>query len=103
MLTGIIYLHRITDVRIGGSGMKNLRMFRKLCGERGLGSVVLATTMWSLCPAADALSREDQLVRQNDLWKHLVGHGACVFRQDDGAVSGQRIIIVRIVILSQIK
>ena len=91
-LTGIIYLHRITDVRIGGSGMKNLRMFRKLCGERGLGSVVLATTMWSLCPAADARRREDQLVHQNDLWKYLVGHGARVFRQDDGAVSGQQII-----------
>ena len=29
-LTGIVYLHRISDVRIGGSGMKNLRMFRKL-------------------------------------------------------------------------
>jgi len=91
-LTGIIYLHRITDVRIGGSGMKNLRMFRKLCGERGLGSVVLATTMWSLCPAVDACRREDQLVHQNDLWKYLVGHGARVFRQDDDAVSGQQII-----------
>lgn len=91
-LTGIIYLHRIIDVRIGGSGMKNLRMFRKLCGEQGLGSVVLATTMWSLCPAADASRREDQLVHQNDLWKYLVGRGARVFRQDDDAVSGQQII-----------
>jgi len=91
-LTGIIYLHRITDVRIGGSGMKNLRLFRKLCGERGLGSVVLATTMWSLCPPDDARRREDQLVNQNDLWKFLVGQGARVFRQDNGAVSGQQII-----------
>jgi hypothetical protein len=91
-LSGIIYLHRITDVRIGGAGMKNLRMFRKLCGEGGLGSVVLATTMWSLCPADDARRREEQLVHQNDLWKYLVGHGAQVFRQDDGAASGQKII-----------
>jgi rubrerythrin len=91
-LTGIIYLHRIIDVRIGGSGMKNLRMFRKLCGEGGLGSVVLATTMWSLCPAEDAKRREEQLVHQNDLWQFLVGKGASVFRQDNGAVSGQKII-----------
>lgn len=91
-LTGLIYLHRITDVRIGGSGMKNLRMFRKLCGEQGLGSVVLATTMWSLCPAADAKRREDQLVNQNDLWTKLVSNGARVFRQDDGIASGQKII-----------
>jgi hypothetical protein len=91
-LTGIIYMHRITDVRIGGSGMKNLRMFRKLCGERGLRSVILATTMWSLCPIEDARRRENQLVNQNDLWKYLLSHGARVFRQDDGAVSGQQIL-----------
>src|SRR5258707_1287108 len=29
-LTGIVYMHRINDVRVGGAGMKNLRMFRKL-------------------------------------------------------------------------
>jgi hypothetical protein len=91
-LTGIIYLHRISDVRIGGSGMKNLRMFRKLCGERGLRSVVLATTMWSLCPPDQASQRENQLVNQNDLWKYLTGKGARVFRQDDGPVSGYRIL-----------
>ena len=46
-LTGIIYLHCIIDVCIGGAGMKNLRMFRKLCGEQGLGTVILAPTIWS--------------------------------------------------------
>ena len=90
-LTGIIYLHRITDVRIGGSGMKNLRMFRKLCGEQGLGSVVLATTIWSLCLAADASRREDQLVYQNASGCSSSA-AARVFRQGDGAVSGQKII-----------
>jgi hypothetical protein len=46
-LTGIVYLHRIMDNKVGGSAMKNLRMFRALCGNYGLGSVVLATTHWS--------------------------------------------------------
>lgn len=91
-LTGIIYLHRIIDVRLGGAGYKNLRMFRKLCGDRGLGSVVLATTMWSLCPPGNAERREEQLVGQNNLWKALVGHGAKVFRHDDGPISGMRIL-----------
>jgi hypothetical protein len=91
-LTGLIYLHRIIDIRVGGSGMKNLRMFRKVCGERGLASVVLATTMWSLCPEADAARREEQLVQKDDLWKHLVGRGARIFRQDRGVESGQKIL-----------
>lgn len=92
VLTGLIYLHRIIDVRLGGAGTKNIRMFRKLCGDNGLGSVVLATTMWSLCLPEDADRREDQLVSQNDLWKSLVSQGAKVFRQDDGLVSGHQIL-----------
>lgn len=45
-LAGIIYLHRITDVRMQGSSLKNLTMFQKLCGEGFYNHVVLATTMW---------------------------------------------------------
>lgn len=44
-LAGIVYLHRINDTRLGGSAMKNLRMFKKLCGDDALSCVVLATTM----------------------------------------------------------
>jgi predicted small metal-binding protein len=91
-LTGIIYLHRITDVRVGGQGMKNLRMFRKVCGEKNLGSVLLVTTMWSLCPPSDANNREAQLTSNSDLWKFLIGKGARIFRHDRGQESGQQIL-----------
>ncbi|KAL2076156.1 hypothetical protein VTL71DRAFT_1099 [Oculimacula yallundae] len=91
-LTGIIYLHRITDVRVGGQGMKNLRMFRKVCGEKNLGSVVLATTMWSSCPLSDANLRESQLTGNSDLWKFLITKGARIFRHDRGEESGQEIL-----------
>ncbi|KAG4431674.1 hypothetical protein IFR05_012840 [Cadophora sp. M221] len=91
-LTGIVYLHRITDVRVGGQGMKNLRMFRKVCGEKNLSSVILATTMWSLCPPSDAAKREEQLTNNSDLWKFLVGKGARIFRHDRGEESGQEIL-----------
>jgi predicted GTPase len=30
-LAGIIYLHRIEDVRLGGAAMRNLRMFKAQC------------------------------------------------------------------------
>ncbi|KAL6717681.1 hypothetical protein ACLMJK_005596 [Lecanora helva] len=45
-LFGNIYLHRITDVRYGGVASRQLNIFRHLCGENDLDSVVLATTFW---------------------------------------------------------
>jgi hypothetical protein len=45
-LTGIVYLHRISDVRMDGSAMLNLNMFRKLCGEQPMKNVVIASTFW---------------------------------------------------------
>lgn len=32
-LSGVIYLHRITDPRMSGSAMKNLELFKLLCGK----------------------------------------------------------------------
>src|SRR5205809_696574 len=46
-LTGIVYLHRISDNRMTGSAVHNLNMFKKLCGDDCLPNVTLATTMWS--------------------------------------------------------
>jgi hypothetical protein len=43
-LTGIIYLHRITDPKITHSTMRNLTMFRKLCGNGSLKNVVPTTS-----------------------------------------------------------
>ena len=32
-LTGIIYLHSISNVHLSGYGMKNIRIFKVLCGD----------------------------------------------------------------------
>ena len=45
-LTGILYLHRITDVRMSGTTFRNLRMLRKLCGADAASKVIFVTTMW---------------------------------------------------------
>ena len=44
LLSGLLHLHRITDVRMGGSAMRNLRMFRRLCGPDALTKALLVTT-----------------------------------------------------------
>jgi len=91
-LTGIIYLHRILDVRLGGSAMKNLRMFKKLCGADNLGSVVLCTTFWGQVDEATAAVREHQLQTREEFWGGLIARGSKMFRQDQGKSSGENII-----------
>ncbi|KAF2174956.1 hypothetical protein K469DRAFT_684830 [Zopfia rhizophila CBS 207.26] len=92
-LTGIIYLHRIMDVRVGGVATRNLRMFKKLCGDDGLGSVVLATTMWSSVTSEGVgKRREAELESSPVFWKHMVDHGSKVFRQDKGGKSALEIV-----------
>lgn len=91
-LSGIIYLHRIVDVRLGGSAMKNLRMFKALCGEEGLGSVVLATTRWSSVTAEEGAARERQLCENPQMWKSMIEKGSKVFRHDRDEESAVEIV-----------
>lgn len=92
-LSGIIYLHRISDTRVGNAATRNLRMFKKLCGKDGLASVVLATTMWS-----DGSNREVERARENELqngldfWKTMIQLGSKVFRHDKGRRTAAEII-----------
>ncbi|KAE8348653.1 P-loop containing nucleoside triphosphate hydrolase protein [Aspergillus coremiiformis] len=91
-LAGIIYLHRIKDIRMGGASIRNLMMFKKLCGEKCLDSVVLATTMWSNPPSDKEIRRETQLKTERKFWGEMIAHGSQVFRQDDGGTSATEII-----------
>ncbi|KAF2652458.1 P-loop containing nucleoside triphosphate hydrolase protein [Lophiostoma macrostomum CBS 122681] len=92
-LTGLILLHRILDVRVGGTGVRNIRMFKRLCGDDSLGSVVLATTMWDFIrDGSIGDSREDELKTQEALWKPLIQQGSKVFRQNDEQRSATKII-----------
>jgi hypothetical protein len=94
-LTGIIYLHRITDRRVGGSAIKNLRMFQQLCGDDGLPAVVFATTMWDALREGDetgALARENELISRPEFWGLMLQKGSRVFRQDKGFESATQIV-----------
>lgn len=78
LLSGIIYLHRISDNRMEGSETLNLRMFKKLCGMDNLKNVILATTMWDLTPEADALRREGNL--RDIFWKDMLAKDSTMER-----------------------
>jgi hypothetical protein len=84
-LSGIIYLHRITDDRMRGSSLRSMRMFRQLCGESFYKNLLLGTTCWSLISEEVGSSREKELMTDDNFWKGLVGKGAQFVRMpDDG-------------------
>jgi len=94
-LSGIIYLHRISDVRVGGSGVKNLRMFRELCGESGqnaMACVALVTTFWGGESKTVGDNREHELKTSSKFWSQIIAKNGKVFRHDEGVLSGERII-----------
>jgi hypothetical protein len=75
-LTGIIYLHRIIDPRMTHGGMRNLAMFRKLCGADPMKNVILATTFWGDVNPQVGLSRENELRTNPDYWAEMIDEGA---------------------------
>lgn len=76
LLSGIIYLHRISDVRMQGSSLQNLRMFRKLCGDEALKNVLLVTTFWDTVNDAEGRVREKELSSNNDFWGLMISKGS---------------------------
>lgn len=57
-LSGILYVHRITDTRVGGTALRNLSMFEKLVGKHKMGNVILLIIMWgNLPPSEDGETR----------------------------------------------
>ncbi|CAE6407594.1 unnamed protein product [Rhizoctonia solani] len=80
ILSGIIYLHRITDNRMGGANARTFNLFRKMCGTQTLKNVIIATNMWSNPPTEIQERREEQL--QTDFFSDALGAGARMVRRN---------------------
>ena len=98
-LAGMLYLHRITDVRMQGSALKNVHMFKELCGEGSLSTVVLATTMWNVLGQSRlsheaAVERENELVQNDNFWGYMAKKGSSVVRHLGDTESAQNIISI---------
>lgn len=79
-LTGILYLHRIIDPRIGGEARQKMRMFRKLCGPDCMKNVVLGTTFWDRIAAEKGATREKELAANDEFWGILAKKGSRIVR-----------------------
>jgi hypothetical protein len=94
LLHGIIYLHRITDVRMQGSAKKNLLMFKQLCGQDALKKVILVTTMWDklLGREHEGTNREKELIDTPEFWGWMLAKGSSCHRHDNSESSARGIV-----------
>ncbi|CAL1717191.1 unnamed protein product [Somion occarium] len=91
-LSGIIYMHRISDFKMGGISLRNFSMFRKLCGDPNLKNVVIVTNMWSEVSLAIGEARERELKTDDQLFKPAYDKGAKFMRHDNTVESAHSII-----------
>jgi hypothetical protein len=82
-ISGIVYLHRISDPRMEGSALRNLRMFRKLCGDEFMKNVILGTTFWDVVDEETGAAREDELLQTDGFFKDMKERGCDVVRISD--------------------
>ncbi|KAF9765174.1 hypothetical protein IL306_002584 [Fusarium sp. DS 682] len=76
-LSGIIYLHRIKDERMTNAIMRNLTMFRNLCGDAAFENVILATTFWDeLQDESKGAAREHELISTPEWWGYMSNKGS---------------------------
>ncbi|KAF4955417.1 hypothetical protein FSARC_11849 [Fusarium sarcochroum] len=91
-LRGILYLHRISDNRMGGCAQKNLVMFKRLCGPEGINNVTFVTTHWEKVDQAEGERRESTLQSTKEFWGFFVDKGATIRRHENNSDSALYIV-----------
>ncbi|KAH7253013.1 P-loop containing nucleoside triphosphate hydrolase protein [Fusarium solani] len=86
-LSGILYFHRISDIRMQGTGKMNMWLLRKLCGRGAVNKVVLTTTMWELVEKSTAEQRLKELEETEEFWGYMKKNGAGVHRHHNNKES----------------
>ena len=85
-LSGILYLHPITNDSVTGAPLKNLRNIRKVCGKHATSKLYLTTTMWDKVDPRVGERWMGDL--RAGYWKSLIDQGAQIARcrRDDGSM-----------------
>jgi hypothetical protein len=89
-LAGVIYIHRISDMRFTGISRRNFGMFRELCGDETLKNVVLLTNMWGEVSPDVGEAREEELI--GEFFKPVLDRGAQIARHYNTITSAHDII-----------
>jgi len=91
-LSGIIYLHKINENKMGRSALLNLAMFRRLCGDDCLPNVVFVTTMWDAVMDKEECEAREMELKGSAYWGPLLDMGARSGRYYGGFESALEIV-----------
>ena len=91
-LRGIIYMHRIFDTRMTFSGMRNLKMFRQLCGPEPMRNIYLVTSFWDKVELHEGCLKEKELQTTSDMWGEMIQEGAKTARFKNTQASAHALI-----------
>jgi len=89
-LSGLVYVQRISDPRFGGQSVRNLRMFRNLCGTDSYQNVIILTTFWDCVNFAKGEEREGQL--KTKAFGDILTGGGRFMRHDRTKESALRVL-----------
>ncbi|CCM01913.1 uncharacterized protein FIBRA_03984 [Fibroporia radiculosa] len=92
VLTGVIYLHRITDNRMGGIALRNWKMFSHLCGRAALANAAIVLNMWNQVSEVVGNARKTELVSKDIFFKPAIDAGAKVFTHNNTLDSAREIL-----------
>jgi DNA repair exonuclease SbcCD ATPase subunit len=80
-----------------GSSLRNLKMFRDLCGDEPMKNVIFITTGWKLCNDSGrseiAIQKENQLATERLFWEPMLRRGAQMARFEDTKQSAVEIVM----------
>ncbi len=91
-LSGTIYLHRISDNRVGGAARKNFNVFKQICGEDTFRNVIVTTTMWDTTSPQVGQAREEELASDDRFYKTILDNGAHMVRYGNTTESARQIL-----------
>ncbi|PCH42101.1 hypothetical protein WOLCODRAFT_72453, partial [Wolfiporia cocos MD-104 SS10] len=91
-LSGVIYMHRITDNRVGGAAKRNFKMFMELCGSQGLSNANIVFNMWNQVDERTRNSRKEELLGKDIFFKPAIDAGAEPLEHDNTVQSAHSIL-----------
>ncbi|KAF8712399.1 50S ribosome-binding GTPase, partial [Rhizoctonia solani] len=90
-ITGVVYIHRITDNRMNGASVRALSLFQKICGSQAMRNAVIVTNMWSIPRDPQQEVRENQL--KSEYFRSAILDGAKVARRGGTGPESARAVL----------
>lgn len=94
-LSGVVYLHNITETRIRGSAVQGLKVFKAMCGAEAFHGITMATTFWDKV-GTEGMQQADkswiELQRNVNFWKELIDGGCSKQMLSAGRTSAMQVV-----------